>query len=85
MVKENQGFIRTLFKVALAKKEIRDGKSYSYVEIQQATGVATSTLTDWAKGRTKNISLGTLAALCAFLGCQPGDMLEYVPPVDLPG
>lgn len=27
----------------------------------------------------KNISFETLARLCKFLGCQPGDLLEYVP------
>ena len=80
MVKDNQGLIRLRFRVVLAQKETRDGKSYSYEAIKHETGIATSTLTDWAKGRARFIAVDTLAALCKFLECQPGDLLEYLPP-----
>lgn len=29
-----------------------------------------------------NIDMRTVDKLCAYLHCQPGDMLEYVPDVD---
>lgn len=74
-----KGTIRNRFKIALAEKETREGRRYTYLEIQAATGIATSTLTDWARGRTKYFSADTLAGLCAFLDCLPGDLLEYVP------
>lgn len=79
MVKTNQGSIRNRFKVALAEKETRDGRRYTYADILAATGVSTSTLTDWAQGKLNKIALPTLAALCNFFECQPGDLLEYVP------
>ncbi len=77
------GTIRSRFKIALATKEVRDGRKYPYRDIEAATGIATSTLTDWAKGagKQKHIALDTLAALCAFLECTPADLLEYIPPV----
>jgi DNA-binding Xre family transcriptional regulator len=72
-----RGTIRNRFKIKLAEKETRDGRSYTYLAIQAATGIATSTLTDWAKGRTRYFSAETLAALCEFFECVPGDLLEY--------
>ncbi len=83
MVKENQGAIRNRFKIILAEKEVRDGKRYTYLDIQAATGIATSTLTDWAKGKTRYASFDTLAALCHFFECKPGDLLEYLPPSEV--
>jgi putative transcriptional regulator len=75
-----QGTIRNRLRVVLAEKETRDGRRYTYREIEDLTGVSTSTLTDWAKGRVKQYAVVTLAALCQFLECVPADLLEYVPP-----
>ena len=30
-------------------------------------------------GKAKAVRFSTLEAICAFLGCQPGDILEYRP------
>ena len=30
-------------------------------------------------GRAKAVRFSTLNAICEVLGCQPGDLLEYVP------
>ena len=73
------GTIRNRLKIALAEKETRDGKRYTYRELQTLTGVSTSTLTDWARGHVKHISIDALAAMCAFLECTPADLLEYIP------
>lgn len=80
MVKQNLGYIRNRFKVALAQKEIKDGRKYSYESIKEATGIAASTLTDWSSGKVRFIAVDTLAALCHFLECSPADLLEYVIP-----
>jgi DNA-binding Xre family transcriptional regulator len=77
-----KGTIRNRFKILLAEKETREGRKYTYLAIQAETGIATSTLTDWARGRTRYYSADTLAALCAFFECVPGDLLEYVPGVE---
>jgi putative transcriptional regulator len=83
MVKENQGVIRNRLKVLIAQKEISDGRNYSYADIQAATGIAVSTLVDWAKGRAKYYAGDTLAALCNFFDCKPGDLLEYLAPSEV--
>lgn len=80
MVKRNSGTIRNRLKILIAQKEVRDERKYTYMDIQEATGVATSTLTDWSNGKARLISVDTLAALCTFLECVPGDLLEYIPP-----
>lgn len=76
----DKGTIQNRFKVKLAEKEMADGRKYTYLDIQAETGIATSTLTDWAKNRTRYFSADTLAALCLFFGCQPGDLLAHIPP-----
>jgi putative transcriptional regulator len=79
MVKENFGIIRNRFKILLAEKEHREARSLPYTVIQQETGIATSTLSAWAGQRTARFDAPTLAALCAYFDCQPGDLLEFVP------
>lgn len=79
MVKPNVGTVRNRLKILIAQKEIKDGRNYSYADIQAVTGVAVSTLVDWAKGRAKFYAGDTVAALCFFFECQPGELLEYVP------
>lgn len=32
-----------------------------------------------ASGKAKAVRLTTLNAICRELGCQPGDILEYIP------
>lgn len=80
MVKGSPGTIRNRFRVLIAEKEHRDGRSIPYTEIQQLTGIATSTLSAWASQRVVRYDADTLAALCAYLECTPGDLLEYLPP-----
>jgi putative transcriptional regulator len=79
MVKGTPGMIRNRFRILIAEKEHRDGRSIPYTEIQQATGIATSTLSAWASQRVVRYDADTLAALCAYLECTPGDLLEYLP------
>jgi DNA-binding Xre family transcriptional regulator len=47
--------------------------------LKKSAGLSTQTITDMGKG--KNISGQTIARICAALGCQPGDIMEYVPDV----
>jgi putative transcriptional regulator len=73
------GKIINRFKILLAEKEVKDGRSYSYRAIQAATGIAASTLSALANNATTRYDAGTLAALCTFFSCQPGDLLIYEP------
>ena len=48
-------------------------------ELAQALGLTETNLSLLKSGKVKGIRFNTLEAICAHLGCQPGDILEYVP------
>lgn len=39
--------------------------------------IAAATLAKLSKNRPVNVSV--IAQICGFLGCQPGDIMEYMP------
>ncbi|MCP4205577.1 MAG: helix-turn-helix transcriptional regulator [Shimia sp.] len=51
-------------------------------ELAQAIGLTETNLSLLKSGKVKGIRFNTLEAICAHLGCQPGDILEYVPEED---
>ena len=57
--------------VMLAKRKIRSK------ELAEAIGVTEPNLSILKTGKAKAIRLSTLDAICAYLQCQPGDILEY--------
>jgi putative transcriptional regulator len=48
-------------------------------ELAQAIGLTETNLSLLKSGKVKGIRFNTLEAICSHLGCQPGDILEYVP------
>ena len=42
-------------------------------------GITPANLSILKTGKAKAIRFSTLEAICKELGCQPGDILEYVP------
>lgn len=48
-------------------------------ELAAKTGITEANLSILKTGKAKAIRLSTLENLCKALGCQPGDILEYVP------
>lgn len=63
--------------VELAKRKMSVGEFAEQVRITPAN------IAVLKNGRAKAIRFSTLAAMCEVLGCQPGDLLEWVP--DAPG
>jgi len=59
--------------VMLAKRKIRSK------ELAEAIGITEQNLSILKTGRAKAIRLSTLDAICKYLSCQPGDILEYQP------
>ena len=47
-------------------------------ELAELVGVTEQNLSLIKNGKIKGIRLATLEGLCRHLGCQPGDLLEYV-------
>ena len=48
-------------------------------ELAEAVGITLPNLSILKTGKAKAIRLSTLEAICAHLGCQPGDLLQYYP------
>ena len=47
--------------------------------LSRQTGIAYSTINNFANERVERVDLKTLARICSALDCQPGDLLECVP------
>lgn len=60
--------------VMLAKRKIRSK------ELAEAINITEQNLSILKTGKAKAIRLSTLDAICQYLECQPGDILEYRKP-----
>jgi putative transcriptional regulator len=57
--------------VMLAKRKMRSN------ELAEAVGITEQNLSILKTGKAKAIRFSTLEAICKYLDCQPGDILEY--------
>ena len=48
-------------------------------ELAERLGITLANLSILKTGKARAIRFSTLDAICAALGCQPGDILEYLP------
>ncbi len=63
--------------VMLARRKMRSR------ELAEIIGITEQNLSLLKSGKVKGIRFETLAAICQALECQPGDLLEAVPPAAL--
>lgn len=59
--------------VELARRKMSVG------EFAQRVGISPANVAVLKNGRAKAVRLSTLESMCEVLGCQPGDLLEWVP------
>lgn len=59
--------------VMLAKSKVRSK------ELAEGIGITEQNLSILKTGKAKAIRFSTLEAICKYLNCQPGDILEYIP------
>jgi putative transcriptional regulator len=57
--------------VMLAKRKVRSN------ELASAIGITEANLSLLKSGKVKGIRFATLEAICQYLSCQPGDLLEF--------
>ena len=57
--------------VVLAKRKVKSKELAEYI------GITEQNLSLIKTGKVKGIRLSTLNSICTYLGCQPGDILEY--------
>lgn len=62
--------------VMLARRKVRSK------ELAEAIGITESNLSLLKSGRVKGVRFATLAAICRYLDCTPGDLLDYAPSDD---
>lgn len=62
--------------VMLAKRKVKSK------DLAQAVGITEQNISLIKTGKIKGLRLATLDAICRFLECQPGDILEYREEVD---
>lgn len=60
----------------LAKRKKRSRDLANYV------GITEQNISTLKNGRVRGIRFNTLAKICEFLECQPGDLLSYEPGED---
>lgn len=59
--------------VELAKRKMSVG------DFAERVGITPANIAVLKNGRAKAVRFSTLEAMCEVLGCQPGDLLEWVP------
>lgn len=70
--------IENRFLELLEIKRRRDRKTWTYREIYTETGITPSALTRFAQQSHIMYDVATLARLCEFLECEPGDLLILI-------
>lgn len=52
-------------------------RKVSSKELAKAIGITEANLSLLKRGKVKGVRFETLASICDYLECQPGDILEY--------
>ena len=59
--------------VLLARRKVKSR------DLAEFVGITEANLSLLKSGKVKGVRFETLAAICEYLQCQPGDLLEWVP------
>jgi putative transcriptional regulator len=59
--------------VVMARRKVRSNA------LARAIGITEANLSLLKSGKVKGVRFETLNAICRYLDCQPGDILEFVP------
>lgn len=59
--------------VMMARRKVRSNA------LARAIGITEANLSLLKSGKVKGVRFATLEAICRFLDCQPGDLLEFAP------
>lgn len=60
-------------------RELLERRDMAQTELQSRSGLGYSTINALYHGKTERVEFATLQALCEVLGCEVGEILEYVP------
>lgn len=57
--------------------ELLEARGMTLTELAEQVDVTVVNLSILKNGRARAVRFSTLAAICAVLGCQPGDLLTF--------
>jgi putative transcriptional regulator len=57
-------------------------RKVSLRELARHIGITEANLSLLKNGKVKGVRFATLEAICDYLDCQPGDILEFIPDDD---
>ena len=75
--------IRSRMKRLRLDKEEQERRKLSYEVISKETGLSKGVIVRLMNSNFERIETPTINALCAYFACGVGDLLEYVPEVQL--
>jgi putative transcriptional regulator len=62
--------------IMLARRKVKSK------DLAEHIGITEANLSLLKQGKVKGVRFETLASICSFLDCQPGDLLVYLPDPD---
>lgn len=65
--------IRVRLNVMLAERNVKSK------DLAEHVGITEANLSLLKQGKVKGVRFDTLARICEYLNCQPGDLLRYEP------
>ena len=65
--------------IAVKLDDVLHDRRMSLTELAERVDITLANLSVLKTGKARAIRFSTLEAICEALGCQPGDLLEYVP------
>lgn len=71
--------IRIKLKQLLDEKAFNERRRITLNEVAEATNISRPTLTRVANVPGYNTNTDTIDALCKYFGCEPGDLLQFLP------
>jgi putative transcriptional regulator len=71
--------VNNRFAILLAEKGMKEKRRVSIAEVSRTTGIAERTLQSWAKNDVTRYDAPVIEALCAYFGCQVGELIVNEP------
>ena len=65
--------------IAVRLDELLHDRRMTLTELAEKIDITLANLSILKTGKARAIRFSTLEAICAVLGCQPGDLLEFQP------
>ena len=71
--------------IAVKLDDLLHDRRMTLTDLAERIGITLANLSILKTGKARAIRFSTLEAICAELGCQPGDLLEYQPGAEASG